>query len=112
MLIWHGWPKLAGGLETWEKLGGAMGYLGVSLFPFVWGFLAALSETLGGALLVVGFLTRHAALALTATMVVATVMVYHTTQGNFREWSHPAEVGIACFAIFLMGAGRWSVDRA
>ncbi len=112
MMILHGWPKLAGGEAVWVKVGGAMEHLGIAFLPAVWGFLAAVAETLGGFLLVIGFLTRPAALALTGVMAVATLMVYRTSGGEFREWSHPAEVGIVCLAIVLIGAGRYSVDRS
>jgi len=112
MMVFHGWPKLAGGQTAWEKVGGAMAFLGISFWPVFWGFLAAMSETLGGALLAVGFLTRWAALAMTATMAVATVMMYHVSKGDFAEWNHPAEIGIVCLALVVIGAGRYSVDRA
>lgn len=112
MMVFHGWPKLAGGQVAWEKVGGAMAFLGISFWPVFWGFLAAMSETIGGALLAVGFLTRWAALAMTFTMVVATMMMYHVNKGSFIEWSHPAEIGIVCLALFVIGAGKYSVDRA
>ncbi len=39
IMVMHGWPKLAGGLPAWQKLGHAMGYLGVKFFPRLLGFL-------------------------------------------------------------------------
>lgn len=111
MMVLHGWPKLAGGQQAWEKVGSAMEHLGISFWPVLWGFLAAMSETVGGALLAVGFLTRLAALFLAATMAVATVMVFRVSGGVFTEWSHPAEVGIVCLAFVLIGGGRFSIDR-
>lgn len=112
MMIQHGWPKLAGGQQVWEKVGGAMGNLGISFWPVFWGFLAAMSETLGGALLAAGFLTRYAALFLTFTMAVATITMYRANQGAFSEWSHAAEIGIVCLSLVIIGAGKYSVDRA
>ncbi len=112
MMVLHGWPKLAGGQQAWEKVGAAMSHLGISLWPVLWGFLAAMSETLGGALLAAGFLTRYAALFITFTMVVATTMMYHVGHGAFSEWSHPAEIGIICLSLVIIGAGKYSVDRS
>ncbi len=112
MMVLHGWPKLAGGQQAWEKVGGAMGNLGISFWPVFWGFLAAMSETLGGALLAAGFLTRYAAMFLTFTMVVATITMYRVGQGAFSEWGHPAELGIVCLSLVIIGAGKYSVDRA
>jgi len=111
MMVLHGWPKLAAGQHVWEKVGTAMQYLGVGYWPVFWGFMAAMSETLGGALLVVGFLTRPAALFIAFTMAVATVMTYHST-GNFNDWSHPLEIGIVALGLFVIGAGSFSVDRS
>ena len=112
MMVLHGWPKLAGGQQAWEKVGTAMSHLGISFWPVLWGFLAAMSETLGGALLAAGFLTRYAALILTFTMVVATTMMYRVNHGAFSEWSHPAEIGIICLSLVIIGAGKYSVDRS
>ena len=112
MMVLHGWPKLAGGQQAWEKLGGSMEHLGISLWPVLWGFLAAMTETLGGALIAAGFLTRWGAIFLTFNMAVATVTMYHVGHGAFSEWSHPAEIGIVFLSLIIIGAGKFSVDRA
>jgi len=112
MMVVHGWPKLAGGQEKWVEIGGAMQHLGISFWPVFWGFLAAMSETLGGALLAVGFLTRYAAISLTFTMIVATTMMYHIGKGDPLQWSHPAELGIVFVSLLIIGAGKYSVDRS
>ena len=111
MMVMHGWPKLAEGQHAWEKVGMAMQHLGVYSYPAIWGFLAAMSETVGGALLVVGFLVRPAALSIAFTMAVATVMTYRTS-GNFNDWSHPLEIGIVALSLFIIGAGSLSIDRS
>ncbi len=112
MMIMHGWPKLAGGVEAWTKLGAAMQHLGISFLPQFWGFMAAASETVGGALLVIGFMFRPATALLFFTMVVATVLKYRVSGGVFQEWAWPAEMGIVFFSLFLIGAGRFSLDKS
>ena len=109
MMVGHGWPKLIGGPETWERLGGAMSHLGVTAAPTAWGLAAALSESLGGVLLVLGLATRPAAASLAFTMFVAFWMHWAGGDG-FRGWSHAAEDGIAFVAILLLGPGRYSLD--
>lgn len=105
----HGWPKLAGGAEKWAKLGAAMKHLGVDFAPTAWGLAAALSEGLGGLLLIVGLLVRPAAAALFFTMVVAARL--HIARGEgWLEASHAAENAFAFFAIFVLGPGRYSLD--
>ena len=111
MMIMHGWPKLAGGAARWEQLGAAMTHLGISFAPAFWGFMAAASETLGGALLIVGFLFRPAAAMLFCTMVVATTMRYKTGGGEFLEWAWPAEMAIVFLSLILIGPGKYSIDR-
>lgn len=112
IMVFHGWPKLAGGQGKWVAVGTAMQYLGIAFWPIFWGFLAAMSETLGGALLAIGFLTRPAAFAIAFTMAVATVMVYHTSGGAFAEWTNPAVIGIVCLSLILIGPGKYSIDRS
>lgn len=107
--ILHGWPKLTGGPERWEKLGGAMKHLGVDFAPMAWGLAGSLAEGLGGALLVVGLLTRWAASSLVLTMVVAARL--HLAKGEgWMEASHAIEDGFAFFAIWILGPGRYSLD--
>jgi len=106
----HGVPKLLGGPETWQALGGAMTNLGVHFAPAVWGLAAACSEAGGGLLLALGLLFRPACAALLATMVVALVM--HLGKGDpFLVYSHALEDGVVFLALLIAGPGRWSVDR-
>jgi putative oxidoreductase len=109
-MVVHGWPKVAGGEAQWRRLGGAMVNLGITFAPTFWGAMAAFSEFLGGALLVIGFATRPAAALLAFTMFVAAVM--HVNKGDgFGEWSHAAELCVVFVGLMFMGAGRYSVDR-
>ncbi|MEO6167163.1 MAG: DoxX family protein, partial [Chitinophagales bacterium] len=48
LMMKHGWPKLTGGIEKWEKLGGNMDVIGIAFLPVFWGLCAALAETAGG----------------------------------------------------------------
>jgi len=109
MMLFHGVPKLLGGPQKWEKLGGAMTHVGIDVWPTVWGFAAALTETLGAVLLAVGLLTRLNASLLLATMVVAAAM--HLGKGDgVAGASHAIEDGIAFLTLLLAGGGRYSVD--
>ncbi|MGC1481490.1 MAG: DoxX family protein [Chthoniobacterales bacterium] len=107
----HGWPKIAGGIETWKKLGGAMGNLGITFAPEFWGFMAAITEFGGGILFAVGFLFRPATAALAFTMIVAAIMKYLPEQ-SFFDAAHPTEMAIVFLAMLLIGPGRFSFDRS
>ena len=111
----HGLPKLTEGPDLWIKLGKSMQFVGVGAYPIVWGLMAALSESLGGFLLLIGFMFRPACLFLLITMAVATIMHFNTTPGGLLEkWSvasHAIELGSVFLSLLLIGPGRYSVDK-
>ncbi len=109
--LFHGVPKLLGGPEKWAGLGGAaMAPLGISFAPAAWGLMAALSESVGGLLLILGFFFRPACLLLAATMAVALNM--HVSKGDpFNVYSHAMEDGIVFLALILIGPGRFVLKR-
>lgn len=105
MFMAHGWPKLAGGQKTWEKLGHATAALGVDVAPVAMGFMAAISEFFGGLLIALGVLFRPALALLIATMTVAAAM--HLENGDsFVKWSHSVEAGIVFIGLMLTGPGK------
>jgi putative oxidoreductase len=103
---WFGGYGLAGSAPFFEKLGLAPGY--------GWALAAALVEGVGGVLLILGLLTRLAALAVIVLMVVAVLQV-HLANGFFWTslgWEYPAFWGLVAFIILLRGGGPLSLDRA
>jgi putative oxidoreductase len=109
-LLVHGVPKVIGGPDKWEQLGGAMGALGISFAPTFWGFMAAITEALGGLLLILGLGTRYASIFLAFVMVVAAAM--HLGAGDgVAGASHAIELGIVFIGLILIGSGRYSVDN-
>jgi len=108
MYLFHGWPKISGGPERWTKLGGAMGNLGIDIFPTFWGFLAAFSEFFGGLCLIFGLFFGWAALLMAATMAVAAVN--HFSRGDgLSGASHAIENGIVLFCLIFIGPGKYSL---
>ena len=112
IFIAHGLPKFGfmggGGLEgTAAWLGG----MGVPL-PMLNAVLVASSETIGGAMLIVGFMTRFAAATQVIAMLVAVFMVHwssgFTANGGY-QWA--LLMAVAAFTLMMDGAGRFSVDR-
>jgi len=109
IFMFHGWPKITAGVETWTWLGGAMGNIGLGFAPAFWGFLAAMAEFVGGLFLVLGLLTRPFAAMMLFTMIMATLM--HFVNGDPQSTILHTTKGIAVFAGFLFsGAGKYSVD--
>jgi putative oxidoreductase len=111
MMIMHGYPKLLAGPEKWTKLGNNMSYFGVKAYPEIFGFLASVSEAIGGVFLILGFFFRPSAFFLLCTMVVAaTSHIYKT--GDVMEGSNAIELGIVFLAMFIIGPGKFSIDKS
>lgn len=110
MFIIHGFPKLAGGPNGWTSLGGSMKVIGVDFLPVFWGFMAAVTETFGGFLLIVGLFYRPALILLVFTMVIATMV--HLSKGDgLKGASQAIEMGILFFSLIFIGPGKYSVDK-
>jgi len=90
IFIAHGLPKLGfmggGGLEG---IAGWLGGMGVP-FPMLNAVLVTASETVGGVMLIVGFMTRFAAATQVIAMLVAIFMVHwsngFTANGGY-QWA-------------------------
>jgi putative oxidoreductase len=110
-LMVHGGPKLLGGPETWSKVGMAMSTFGISFAPVFWGFMAAVSEGIGGLCLMLGVLMRPAAALMAITMVVASTM--HVAAGDgLPKASHAIEAAIVFLGLAFTGPGRYRLSRA
>jgi len=115
LLMPHGAQKLFGwfggyGLTaTGEFFGTQLGLQPGLLFAL----LAGLVEFFGGLALVVGLLTRPAALAVAVLMGVAMLGV-HLPNGFFWTsggYEYPLMWGLIALALLLGGGGRYSLDR-
>jgi putative oxidoreductase len=88
--------------------------------PAVFAFLVIVAEFCGGIGLIVGFLSRIAALGIAVDMFFAVILV-HGRNGIFMNWAgnqkgegyeyHLLAIAI-CILIMVKGAGALSVDRA
>ena len=110
MLYVHGYPKLIGGPEKWEKLGSNMKLIGIDFLPLFWGLMAASTEAIGGLLLILGLFFRPAVLLLAFTMVVA-ALSHFAKGGGLSEASHAIEIGFAFLGMLILGPGKYSIDK-
>jgi putative oxidoreductase len=110
IFIYYGWPKLIGGVKVWEGLGEAMKYVGIHFLPVVWGFLCAIVETLGGALLIIGFYFRPVCLLLVISLVIATLAQY-LPHHNIGAAVEAAGDAVLFAGLLFLGPGRYSVDK-
>jgi putative oxidoreductase len=112
IFIGHGLPKL-GFLGGKGIAGATAAFAGWGIpLPALSATLVATTETLGGALLMLGFLTRVVTAAQAFAMLVA-VFVVHWPNGFLGRGGYQWALLLAAAALCLMldGAGRYSVDR-
>jgi len=107
IMIAHGAQKLFGGMPKF------MGWLNSMGIPGWLGYLTVAAEFGGGILLVVGLLTRLAALSIVIDMAVAIDKV-HFKNGlkGPSGYEFPLACGIIAFALIFLGAGPISLDGA
>jgi putative oxidoreductase len=110
MFIFHGYPKLLGGPDTWQQLGGTMKNVGITFIPVFWGFMAAITETFGGFFVLIGFTFRPVCLLLLFNMIIASLM--HITKGDGIDGAaHAIEMAIVFLGLAFIGPGKYSVDK-
>ena len=115
----HGAQKMLGWFGGFG-FSGTMGYLTAMHIPAPLASLAIAAEFFGGLGLILGFLTRIAALGIATNMVVAIATV-HSAFGFFMNWAgtqkgegfeyHLLVLSMTAF-LMIRGAGAFSVDRA
>ncbi|WP_309080650.1 DoxX family protein [Zhihengliuella sp.] len=111
IFVAHGWQKfsqftIAGTTESFAQMGVPAAEIAA---PFVAGL-----ELVGGALLILGLLTRPVGVLLALNMLVALVQV-HLSAGVFVSdggYELVLLLGAGAAAIALLGAGRASLDAA
>ncbi len=109
MMIFHGLPKITHP-EKWAGLGEAMGTLHIHFLPAFWGFMCAVTETIGGLFTVMGLWFRLVSLLMVFTFIVASL--HHINSGDgLGEASHAIELAFVYFGFMFIGPGKFSVDK-
>jgi putative oxidoreductase len=113
VLIFHGYAKITSGPVLWTKLGASVGQFGIHFFPVFWGFMAAASESVGSALLILGLFFRPASALLACTMLVAASkhlgMAPGAPNAGWNGATHALELLAVYVGLFLTGPGRYSL---
>jgi len=106
MMIHNGTDKLAN-IESFAEA--YVAYIGLP-FPIFFSYVAAFTELIGAPLLIIGLLTRPAALGLFSTMCVA--MYHHIlVAGLSLPYLELSAIYAGCFLFFTInGAGLFSTD--
>lgn len=113
VMVFHGWGKLTGGAEGWERTGGNMANLGITWMPVFWGFMAAFAEAICSALVIIGVLFRPATTLLAFTMFVA--VMSHLSRppdapgAGWSAASHALELCAVFLGLTFTGPGKYSL---
>ena len=109
VLLMHGGQKLF--VYGFDGVIGAFGQMGIPI-PALTGPLTAIVEFLAGGALVIGLLTRLAAIGLALDMLGA-ILIVHLKNGFFLPGGYEFALTLlgANIAIALTGAGYYSIDR-
>ena len=107
VMIVHGYAKVFGGMHHFA---GTVASLGI---PWWMAYLSAAAEFGGGILVVLGFFTRCASIAILIDMIVAILKVHlkngFVHEGNFQ---FPLTLAAVAFALIVFGGGPISIDGA
>ncbi|AVQ00101.1 hypothetical protein C7S18_12975 [Ahniella affigens] len=93
---------------------GTVGFFQSVGLPGFLAYIVIAAELLGGTALLLGFLTRWAALGL--AIVAFGAIMPHAGNGwvfssNGGGWEYPLFLAIACLVQALLGAGRFGLDK-
>lgn len=112
MFLTHGYAKIFGvtteGNLQMANFQETVRALGLP-WPEVLAWVAALSELVGGGLIVIGLLTRPASLFAMITMAVA---VFSSSEQGFAAYEKPLMYLVVFFVMLLGGSGPVSFDEA
>jgi putative oxidoreductase len=107
----HGWSKFSGGVEGVAGFFTSLNIPAPSLFAYI----VSIVELVGGALLIVGFLTHIASILLFVDMLGAILFAFWMrgqplVENGAISWEKEAVFAAAALCIFLAGPGIWSID--
>ena len=110
MFYLHGLGKITSGYERWERLGSTISDLiGIDSLAIPLGFMASFSESIFAIFIMIGFYTRTSTLFLGFTMMVA--FNTHLFSEGFKSGEMALLYLIMCIIIYLLGSGKFSIDR-
>ena len=105
---YHGYPKLTGGPQTWERIGSAVSNVGITFGFSARGLAAGLVEGVGGLLFAAGLFFRPVCLAMLTVMAMATIEQFGRTMPQPERALKNAFV---LAGMFLVGPGRLTLAR-
>ena len=110
MFYLHGLGKITSGYDRWERLGKTVtDIIGIDSMAIPLGLMASISESILAVFILIGFYTRTSTFFLGFTMMVA--FNKHLFSDGLKSGEMALLYLILCIIIFLLGPGRYSMDR-
>ncbi len=111
-----GWNKFMAGKKVLAEVGARIKVVGLDVGSlntpsFFFGVMAAGTELVCGALLILGLLFRPAAFLLFFTMVVATLAKIEDSGGDLIQFGYPLIMASVLVGLFFTGTGRLALVR-
>jgi putative oxidoreductase len=105
VMIGHGYHKVNGHMHDYVN------YIASLHIPAWLGYVSAITEFLGGILVILGLFTRFAALAICIDMIVAIAKVHlpHGLLGT-GGYEFPLSLAAIAFSLIFFGAGPIAID--
>jgi putative oxidoreductase len=106
LFVYHGWPKMKNPKQAaaWVK---STGWAWAANFAYAFTFL----EFFGGIALILGFLTRVAAILFVLQMIATTIFARAKLGKKLvGGWETDLLFMAGALALVFLGAGAWSVD--
>ena len=104
---YHGFPKLIGGPDMWQRIGDAVANIGITFAHPLWGLAAALSEGVGGLLFAAGLFFRPACVVMLGVMVMATI---DQLGREMPQPEHALKNAFVLAGLFFVGPGRYTAS--
>lgn len=112
ILITHGYPKLFGPKPGPTGFAGYLRSLGFSP-PLVWAYVVAITEFGGGVCLILGFLTRLAALLVAIEFLVIILRIKWAKGLDMGQggWEYDMALLAIALSLLVTGPGRVALDH-
>ena len=112
VFFYHGAQKVLGWFGG-PGLEGFVGYMTEGGMPAIIAYLVGFGEFLGGIGLIIGLLTKPAALGMAIIMAGATFIVHWSAGFSAQNggYEYPLTLLIISIVVFLYGGGDYSVDK-
>jgi len=111
-MIYHGYSKVIPASfhgNTFSALDHHSHYVAALGLPYWLGYVSALTEFIGGILILLGLLTRFAAFLIACNMLVALAMV--TRHHGYSGSEYALALFVIALMLFFYGAGACALDR-